>query len=62
MIRRLWMSQRTDTAVLDHAHKPPVTVTIVEQDHGVAFGRIRLSLDGSDKGVQGIYKVKINIL
>lgn len=52
----------TNAAVLDDANKPPIAITVVKEDHGIAFCGICLALDRCDKGVQGVDEFKINVL
>lgn len=52
----------TNAAILDDTHKPPVTVAVVKQNHGVTLGCVCLALNRGDKGVEGVDKLEINVL
>lgn len=52
----------TDTAVLNHANQPPITVAVVEQHHGVTFSGVGLALNRGDKRVQCVHELEIDVL
>ncbi len=52
----------TNATVLDDTHKPPVTVAVVKQNHGITLGCVCLALNRGDKGVKSVDKLEINVL
>jgi hypothetical protein len=52
---------RTNTAVFHHSDQPPVGITVVEQDHGVAFGGVRLSFHSGYESVESVHEFEVNV-
>lgn len=52
----------TNAAILHNAHKPPVGVAIVKENHSIALGCVCLALNGSDEVMKGIDEFEIDVL
>lgn len=51
-----------DAAVFHDTHQPPVAVAVVEKNHGITLGCVRLPFDRGNKGVEGVYEFEIDVL
>lgn len=53
--------RRTNASILHNSHEPPVGIAVVEKDHSISFCCVGLPLDGSDKVMERIDKLEIDI-